>query len=155
VIGTLALTYNNPPRYSNETREGTKTSLDENWDALLRANQGYIQKGDLVFYWDPEISNWGHVAIVVGWGFPTYFGSENDQQVKDPSSGEDGWPGHLAWIESLVKGCSEITDLPIRPLVVERSGRVTYTDFRSLDNTANYVQTIAIVHVNTTDSPDR
>jgi hypothetical protein len=107
VIGTVVLTYPNPPQYSDKTTEGTKTSLDPNWDATLRANQGIIQKGDLVFYGDG--TNWTHVAIVAGWGLPTYFGI---QEANGPS-GEEGWPGHLAWIESLIKGCSDITDLPI------------------------------------------
>jgi RHS repeat-associated protein len=143
LIGTVVLTYSNPPWYNDKITEGTKTSLDPNWDAYLRANQGTIQKGDLVFYGDG--TNWSHVAVVVGWGFPTYFGPK-DNPGSGPT-GDEGWANHLAWIESLRRGCSDLTDLPIQPLVVERSGGIAYTDFRSLDNTYARVSRITVIHV--------
>ncbi|MGB8213168.1 MAG: hypothetical protein WCE68_06370, partial [Anaerolineales bacterium] len=147
VVGSTVLTYSNPPEYNDTTNTDWNVSSDKNWEDLLRSNRGSIQKGDLVFYHTSTDSvPWGHVAVIVGWGLPTYWGDK-----ADPGTGPSGMEGgeeYLAWIESLEKGCSSLDQMPLRPLVVERSGSINYfAGFRSLDNTSTKIQTIAIVHI--------
>ncbi len=101
----------------------------------MRNIQTLIEKGDLVFYGSGG-NNWEHVAVVVGWGTPTYWGTEpisngmDSNEVPFQDKCPDGLP-----------------DIPLRPLVVERSGEIAYNDFRSLDNTENKIDTISLVHV--------
>jgi len=143
VSGKTVLTYNNPPQYTEKTLTGWNIPLDKTWENKLLANRSSIQKGDLVFYGHGD--TWDHVAVVVGWGLPTYFWSK--ALLGNGPSGMAGGMEWLTYIESLEKGCASLTDMPLRPLVVERSGSVNYMSFRSLDNTANQIQNIAIVHI--------
>jgi hypothetical protein len=142
VIGNLIETHNNPPQFS-DTSSKFGSKIDEVWNNKLRSMQGIIKKGDLVFYKGNGEADWGHVAIVVGWGPPTYWGTE-------PKPGPFIMINNQMYIgyEALQNKCWDpSTELPSRPLVVEKSGGVAYEASRSLDNTANPVQTISIVHV--------
>ncbi len=141
VIGEVVIKYSNPPQDTDQHRYNS-SSVDQNWENLLLTNRSKIQKGDLVFYGESE-NKWNHVAIVVGWGLPTEYGPK-----LNPGSGPSGMEGgieYLNWIESL-QLCNSFTNE--RPLVVERSGGIAYTAFRSLDNTTSRNNLISIVHVN-------
>jgi hypothetical protein len=149
-IGKKLFDYPNPPYY-NDSMLYKNDSIDQAWENLLSANRGTILPGDLVFYGDG--SKWDHVAVVVGWGSPTHFGLKpnatdfNPNHPLQPASGMAGGREYLDWIESLQKGCPKLAEMHQRPLVVERSGGIAYTSFRSLDNTVGKYAKIAIVHI--------
>jgi len=141
IIGNIVLTFNNPPQYNNNLVYGKSGSINKNWENDLIAHKGMIKKGDLVFY--HQNGGWAHVAIIVGWGDPTNYGSKSNN---DPPTGMT-YTQYQGWIKKLQDPCSNSSDLPDRPLVVERSGRIAYALNRSLDNTENPVDTITIVHI--------
>jgi len=137
--GQTRLIGKNPPQY-NAASVYCNETIDNNWENMLLAVHGIINKGDLVFYKEVGHSEWTHVAIVVGWGEPTSFGLFND----NPPSGTNE-----NLIENLQDKCYDpSTEPPSRPLVVERSGGIDYVDYRSLDNTSKKQDTIEIVSVN-------
>jgi hypothetical protein len=141
-IGTEVLSYKNPPYY-NDTRNYSQNTIDQNWENTLQANKSSIQTGDLVFY-DIDGGGWDHVAIIVGWGMPTTFGigyfnfDENNNNLESSI---------LQWIYSFT--CTpDGESLPeLRPSVVDRSGRVNYRYWRSLDNTSKQINEIAVIHI--------
>lgn len=148
VIGRTVLTYNNPPQYIDPQKlYGQNAPIDRNWENLMRASRATIQQGDLVFYGDGN--NWDHVAVVVGWGLPTTFGLKSD--TSSSSSGSEPDLEMLRWIQSLQCRADHwmlyFPPMPLRPLVVERSGGIGYTSWRSLDNTSSPVSVIEIVHI--------
>jgi len=139
-VGTKLFTYQNPPHYNNDVLY-EEDSIDQDWESLLSANRGLILPGDLVFYDISGGFKWDHVAVVVGWGLPTTFGTGTEQS-KDPLYTER----LLEWAYSF--SCSPSDDkLPLRPVVVDRSGEINYEYWRSLDNTSQQVDEIAVVHI--------
>jgi RHS repeat-associated protein len=152
VIGSTVLTYHNPPQLTGDLLYGQNAPLDltkENtWLNALRSVRSLITEGDLVFYGTSK-SSWDHVAVVVGWGLPTTFGEKSY-----PGSGPSGsYPiSSLYPTVDMLRKCNNhwmeyYPLLPLRPLVVERSGGINYTSWRSLDNTYKPVGLIEIVHV--------
>ena len=145
-MGREVFSYNNPPRYNKEHLYGQNAPIDQNWENAMMASRSTIIEGDLVFYGDG--TNWDHVAVIVGWGFPTNFATTDS-----PGSGPSGSKPNLemlAWIQSLKCRTDDwmAFHYPLRPIVVERSGSIAYTSWRSLDNTDSSVQVIKIVHIN-------
>jgi RHS repeat-associated protein len=141
IIGDSMFLYQNPPQYNDKLVYGENGIIDENWEKLLCSMQGIIQKGDLVFYKGKDDEDWGHVAVVIGWGFPTNWGDKSK-----PSSFVMIGNKYMD-IETLQNKCRDFTEITPRPIVVERTGFIGYEGFRSLDNTLKPVQTINIVHV--------
>ncbi len=141
-IGHSVLKYNYPPqRFKYGIRGGD--GVDDpsslgfkmlDWYRALNNAHDNIQKGDLVFYGRSEApSDFYHVAVVVGWGSPTYFCS--DVSVPDD-------------LKKYFTCQPDYGFQNIVPEVVERSGAVNYTTSRSLDNTSAPVPYIEIVHIN-------
>jgi RHS repeat-associated protein len=134
-VGYTVVMEPNPPQYKGDLVPDEKK--DKNWQNMLLAMRSVIQKGDLVFYGKSKTS-WDHVAIIVGWGFPTAWDSKDDPG--SGPTGEEPSPEENKWIETME--CRENKYLyhlgegiKIRPLVVERSGGLDYKSYRSLDNT--------------------
>ncbi len=143
IIGGYVYSYNNPPQYNNELVYGISRGIDNNWENFLSAMRPIIKKGDLVFYGNGG-NNWYHVAVVVGWGPPTSWGTE---PIEDLGPFVLIGNKYMA-IDNLQNKCLDpLAELPSRPLVVERSGKIKYADSRSLDNTAESVHTINIAHI--------
>jgi hypothetical protein len=87
------------------------------------------------------------MSEVASTGLPTEFGEKND-----PASGPSGsapTDKDLRFIASLQcwAGFLESFNAPLRPIVVERSGGINYTNWRSLDNTYLPAARISIVHI--------
>lgn len=107
-----------------------ETQLDNRrWLTFIQ----HARPGDLVFYWNDNIGDWGHVAMVVGWGDQTFYG--------------DDWgnPGNPSdWRSAL--DCGGFSS---KPHVVERNGVINYsiTGSRAIDNTGTLQTRISIVHV--------
>jgi hypothetical protein len=145
--GRSVMSYINPPQYNDRLLWGRNASIDQSWENMLRTHRGLIQEGDLVFYGNG--SSWGHVAVVVGWGLPTSFSTKKN--INSAPSGIEPDSVMLAWIKSLQCRANHYMmvypPLPLRPLVVERSGVIDYTSWRSLDNTGSKVDVIDIVHI--------
>jgi len=152
VIGTTVLSYQNPPQLTGDQLYGQNYPSDptkeKNWLNALRSVRSQITEGDLVFYGSSD-SSWDHVAVIVGWGLPTSF-SEKSNPGSGPSGGQP--LAGLPPIVDMLRECnnhwmSYYPPLPLRPLVVERSGGIEYTSWRSLDNTFSSVSLIKIVHI--------
>jgi RHS repeat-associated protein len=138
IVGRRVFIYNNPPQRYDGKYRGDAERLGQknlnNWYATLTRNAASIQKGDLVFYKKVGQASWGHVAVIVGWESPTYFGNKPDWEPDSESP----------------NGCDPSPLFSVRPkvpAVVERSGGIKYESYRSLDNTLNPVSQIAIVHI--------
>jgi RHS repeat-associated protein len=104
-----------------------------------------IMQGDVVFYvsdWDVKHygGNFGHVAMVIGWGvdvnrYHDIIMEKNFSYDKSYECAQDRFIDYLLLKKS------------IRPLVVERSGAEEYSFARAIDNTANIIRKISIIHI--------
>jgi hypothetical protein len=104
-----------------------------------------IMQGDVVFYvsqWDVDhlAGNFGHAAMVIGWGvdvnrYHDIIMEKNFSYDRSYECAQDRFIDYLLLKKS------------IRPLVVERSGSEEYSFARAIDNTANIIRKISIIHI--------
>ena len=80
-----------------------------------------MQNGDLVFY-DTDGGGWDHVAVIIGFGYPTISAKG---EIVPPIV-----PAELEWLRAFL--CTEDTPEYVKhPLVVERNGAIGYDEWFS------------------------
>ena len=124
----------------------TKSTLDNKnivdfsspaWNNWLHQNQPSIMRGDVVFYKTQGSSDWSHAALIVGWGSPTHYSETYAFEL------------HTFYA---TYACAQRWETPeglnnLSPIVEERSGSIKYAMARSIDNTANTVEAMSIIHI--------
>jgi hypothetical protein len=122
--------------------EGAPIDFSSNeWINWILSYGPIIMPGDVVFYKSQydykHLGEWGHAALVVGWGTETYY------REKGKKMGSYDFYSRF----ECAKNNDPILSWARRPLVVERSGSLEYGTARSIDDTASDIVQISIIHV--------
>ena len=140
-----------PPH--NTPQEDPLDLDSDDWKNWISNVTLLIEPGDVVFYvneWDVKHygGNFGHVAMVVGWGYRTnrYHDIIIEEFFRAYDSAECAQD---RFIDNLIMKNS------LRPLVVDRSGAIKYNEAKAIDDTAqsitndedNIIRRMDIIHI--------